>query len=183
MASPGFFCTNNFPVSQNCFSPADFLSADFQAKCPSGNCIADCLEPGSMYNNVSQIKYSSEVPLYAVCTASTNVTRRIHDGSVSTEYASTLSTFFPDVNTTTLEQITATTTTCLTETCLQGRHRDTCQQLCSPAHLLVNNTTPSSQGQQDCLMALCYSTEVLPFADQDIIGVGVCCPSVRGPSR
>ena len=181
-AYSGFFCSNNFLIDQPgvaevtgpvCFNSTGFLADGLQKVCPSGDCIEDCVDIGSMYDDVPQAMYSADIPLYAICTGAANITRQTHDGYISIAHEDALNSFFPQSNESTLEAITATTTSCLSATCEASRYAENCRQSCSGAHLLINGTTPSLLGQSDCLMDLCSSTEFFPFADQDIIGIGV----------
>ena len=168
-----FFCTNNFLADQPCFTSATFASANLQDLCTSGDCVKDCLQPSSLYENVSQVTYDQAIPLYAICTATTNITRTV---ATTSDPPDVLTEHFPISDVSIFEQISASATTCLVETCQQGRHPEDCDRLCSPTHLLVNNTTPSLQGQSDCLMALCSSRVALPFANADVSGIGVRRP-------
>ena len=183
----GFFCSNNFLIDQPgvaevdgpvCFNSTAFLANDLQKICPSGNCIKDCIDIGTMYDDIPQAMYSADIPLYAICTGASNITRQTHNGYISVGHAEALDSFFPQSNDSSLGAITATTTSCLSATCEASRNAENCRQSCSGAYLLVNGTTPSLLGQSDCLMDLCSSTEFFPFADQDIIGIGVSFSSV-----
>jgi hypothetical protein len=75
----------------------------------------------------------------------------------------------------TLEEITLAVTDCLSATCSSARDSSDCYSTtCSPVKLITNNTFPNIWGINGCLNNVCNSgTGALPWADADIIGVGV----------
>ncbi|CAJ2513542.1 Uu.00g016610.m01.CDS01 [Anthostomella pinea] len=79
-----------------------------------------------------------------------------------------------------LMSVTSDVTDCLSSTCRHARGSHRCyDQHCSPVRLLVNNTVPNLTAVDDCLGWLCNSRyDALPYADSDVIGVGVRRPSV-----
>lgn len=78
---------------------------------------------------------------------------------------------FPD----SLQQITSSVTDCLSSTCRHGREDNGCyNNFCSPVKMISNNTLPNVVGINDCLFSLCNAgTGALPWADADIVGIGV----------
>ncbi|KAK4139057.1 uncharacterized protein C8A04DRAFT_16200, partial [Dichotomopilus funicola] len=74
-----------------------------------------------------------------------------------------------------LGEITLAATDCLSATCRGGRDRGDCfESVCSPVRLMRNGTLPDVRGVNGCLNRICSAgTGALPWADADIVGVGV----------
>ncbi|KAK4153027.1 hypothetical protein C8A00DRAFT_44031 [Chaetomidium leptoderma] len=74
-----------------------------------------------------------------------------------------------------LQQITSSVTDCLSSTCRHARDNSYCYyNVCSPVKLISNGTLPNIQGRNGCLNKICNAgTGALPWADADIVGVGV----------
>ncbi|GAB1317208.1 hypothetical protein MFIFM68171_07418 [Madurella fahalii] len=74
-----------------------------------------------------------------------------------------------------LEQITLFVTDCLASTCRRARGNGECySHVCSPLDLVTNKTHPNVGGINDCLFNFCSAgTNALPWADADIVGIGV----------
>lgn len=182
-AEDAFFCQSGFAASvysgPECLSAEEFLSLGFEKLCPSGNCVHDCLEPGDMYGNVSQAhplegtSYDPPPPLYAICYAVANMTRKIHDGLIPGEQADVLRPYFPYTQESDLREVASAVTQCLTASCAEARPGSGCESFCSAPNVLLNSTTPSLFGLYDCMTGLCSNSKVIPFANQDIIGIGV----------
>ena len=150
-----------------------FIASHAVNLCSSGNCLSDCREPGSMYGNITQVSDDNSTSLYSICYALPNLTRQIYDGSITSSEANDLTSFFPQTTECDLETLTTTATQGLTDSCSASRYPDRCLAAWSASHLLINSTSSSIAGQLDCLEFLCSSDEFLPFANQDIIGIGV----------
>lgn len=75
----------------------------------------------------------------------------------------------------TLEETTLAVTDCLSATCSSARDNSDCYSTaCSPVKLITNNTFPNIWGINECLNNVCNAgTGALPWADADIVGVGV----------
>lgn len=76
---------------------------------------------------------------------------------------------------TVLGEITLAATDCLSATCRGGRDAGDCfESVCSPVKLMKNGTLPDVRGVNGCLNRICSAgTGALPWADADIVGVGV----------
>lgn len=61
----------------------------------------------------------------------------------------------------------------LSETCEKSTDSSRCTWECSPAQLLLNSTTPRLAGPYQCLKTICQGGIGLPFANQDVVGIGV----------
>lgn len=73
-----------------------------------------------------------------------------------------------------LQQITLSVTDCLSSTCRSARKSDCYNPACSPVSLISNRTLPDVAGINGCLFNICSSgTAALPWADADIVGIGV----------
>lgn len=73
-----------------------------------------------------------------------------------------------------LMNVTSNVASCLTQTCRKARNPRTCLQQCSPVRLLVNSTFSNITGLDTCLNTLCSGNDSsLPYADPDVIGIGV----------
>lgn len=73
-----------------------------------------------------------------------------------------------------LQQITSSVTDCLSSTCKHAREMDDCYNVCSSVKVITNSTLPNVRGINDCLFNVCNAgTGALPWADADIVGVGV----------
>ena len=171
-----FFC--QFKLVEGCISATDFVSRGFQRVCPSGDCIADCSTAGTMYQNITQelaeeFIYTDVPPLYAICLAAPSMARSIQNGLVPDPAATVLRPYFPSVDEVALQAVASTTTHCLTSTCDQARFPLSCDLSCTTS-MLVNSSTPSLSGVNDCLAAMCSSNVAIPFANQDVVGIGVC---------
>ena len=90
-----------------------------------------------------------------------------------------------------LKNVTFAVTECLAATCRKARHSKVCRPQCARVNLILNGTTPNLQGVSQCLDSLCTGgCDSLPFADQDVVGIGVgtviqtlfkaaCSPTIR----
>ncbi len=177
-ATESFYCQHN-AIGLLCLSASEFSSASFQDICPSGNCISDCMHPDHLYAHVSQeypgrniLNNVADQPLYSICLAVANISRSLDNEIVPAAQATELRPYFDVKSDRELETVSSTTTRCLISTCDQSKYSDSCTSACSPASLLINSTTPSLLGVRTCLKSLCTSGG-LPFANQDIAGIGV----------
>ena len=150
----------------------------------SGNCVQDCQSLDLLYNLpvlFDSTQSTATVNLYNTCLNLPLVLGYLKQGlhplgSVATDYSQSLEHYFPLGTTDTeLQNITSAVTHCLINSCDQARDTAACFTACSPANLLVNSTTPSFDGVSACLGILCANdNNVLPYANSDIIGIGVC---------
>lgn len=74
-----------------------------------------------------------------------------------------------------LQQITSSVTDCLSSTCRSARDNSYCYyNACSSVRLISNGSLPNIAGINSCLNNICNTgTGALPWADADIVGVGV----------
>lgn len=163
-------CQRNFLANNNTFSRG----------CPSGNCITDCQNIGILYSSENQndpYEGNGRAPIqrYRTCA---NVPAMVGYSSqpfLTSALPTSINTYVPaDTSQDDLKKVTAAITECLTQTCRASRNKTACESNCSPVNMLTNNTTPNLLGVNQCLNTLCtggYNS--LPFADADVIGIGV----------
>lgn len=159
-----------------------FLDAGFDNICPSKNCLDDCknltqvfLASSGMlnYNTATDAK-DVPVSLFGICSNLANVTALVEDSDNAT-----LKSYFTNPSTglgadDDIGLITSNLTMCLVDTCDTTRNPSECRQVCRPEHLLQSQDTLSiSPGIYQCAHQLCQSTCGLPYADQDVFGIGV----------
>lgn len=160
-----------------------FLAADFESICPSGNCQTECRNLTRVFTaSAADLGGSSDgdrndipVTLFGICSNLANATN-----SASLSGDSKVQSFFPDTLTelsTGAELISANLTTCLATTCDMTRKPYECADYCRPEKLLQSPTLLDLRhGIYGCTQKLCSNTCGLPYADQDVFGVGVGHP-------
>lgn len=157
-----------------------FLAADFEEICATNDCQADCFNMTRVFSASqhaladSTDGYEVDIPvtLFGICSNLANATEAvIRNGDERT------ASFFPRP----LAQISndsnllaANLTTCLATTCEMTRRPSECFDYCGPENLLQSPTEfDFSSGLFRCANKLCSNTCGLPFADQDVFGIGV----------
>ena len=168
-----------------------FLNASFSSLCPSGNCITDCLDyprlfsavPSGIDQDVStygrpDANNKLEVTLFGVCSNLGNATAL----ALSQSPASGIHGVFaaPNGSASITDQITrvaSTIASCFEATCGQTRDPATCHTSCASAQLLQAGAEGSSlnigRNMLACASMLCENTCGLPYANQDVLGIGV----------
>lgn len=158
------------------FTEEHFLRANFSQICPSQNCFTDC-------NNLTQVFTASPgnstgiavsdlpVTLFGVCSNLANATASVEDSDdpVLKSYFQSPSAD-PDND---IGLIISNLTMCLVDTCFDTRNSSECNY-CRPDYLLESQKTLAIYpGVSNCTSQLCQSTCGLPYADQDVFGIGV----------
>lgn len=158
-------------------NPGDTILA---SACPSGNCLKDCQNPMTLYGGVTtedSILNTDTIMMYMACVAVPAIAGYEANDILLPDQATTVRQFIPpeDATEDNLRGVTATVTECLTQTCLAARNGSLCyDQYCAPTKLLINGTMPNQTAISQCLYTLCSNgLEVVPFANSDIIGIGV----------
>lgn len=164
-----------------------FLAADFENICLSHNCQTECQNLTRVFTAYEgDLEYSSDgnpndipVTLFGICSNLANATK-----SANTNGDSGVQSFFPntlaemDLDT---QLITTNLTTCLSTTCEMTRKPSECVDYCRPEYLL-QDSDPSlfkfSPGVFECANRLCSNTCGLPYANEDVFGVGVSHASI-----
>lgn len=152
----------------------------FLEGCPNRNCITDCQNLTLLYSSILQVdptEGNGKGPIrrYLTCANVPNMaqhfSRSVLDPKISMQIERHVSR---DASIDSLKGITFTVTECLTATCRNARDKEICQNQCSSVNLLINSTTPNITGLNQCLNSLCTGNyHSLPYADADVIGVGV----------
>lgn len=178
-----FYCQKTRDPQVHCLTPSQLLEAELAALCPSGNCLKDCqtdrvfevLPEGATipYNQYGVINSTrSEVTLFGICVDIANVTKALASGGVPIEQAQKLQAYFPDTNDG-LTKITDNITHCLPASCAKSRDSSTCAPWCRESDLLLADGTINLTGVATCLEWLCEESCGLPYANQDVVGIGV----------
>lgn len=147
---------------------------------PGANYLAECQNVTKIYgeiiNTPDQNNYHS-IQRYMACVAVPALASYEANGFLPPSQSALVQQSIPRENATqdTLRNITAAVTECLTHTCQAARNKTFCySQSCAPTHLLINSTMPNQMAINECLLALCKGGfDALPYADSDIIGIGV----------
>lgn len=156
-----------------------FLRANFSQICPSRNCFTDCNNLTQVFTanpdalgNITEIDAADlPVTLFGVCSNLANATASVEesDDAVLKSYFQTRSAD-TDNN---IGLIASNLTMCLVDTCDNTRNPSECS-FCRPDYLLQSQDTLAIYpGVSNCTYQLCQSTCGLPYADQDVFGIGV----------
>ncbi|KAI0023235.1 hypothetical protein F4780DRAFT_777015 [Xylariomycetidae sp. FL0641] len=154
---------------------------------PANTCNTDeglldtCQNTAAIYTSFQQhgaLEKNGTGPIsrYAACVNVPSISRSLSAGLLPSNYSEAVSQYdLLNASDGALKNITLAVTDCLSSTCKVARnHTDCYQDLCAPTNLLVNNTTPNLAAIDRCLSWLCHSGfAALPYADTDIVGVGV----------
>lgn len=178
-----FYCQKTRDQLVHCLTPSELLQADLAALCPSGNCLEDC-QTDRVYEvipkgvNVAYDQYGTinstrtEVTLFGLCVDIANVTRALAHGSVPVEQAQQLKPYFPD-NDAGLTKVADNITQCLPASCAMSRDSSTCAPWCRESDLLLADGNTNLTGVAVCLEWLCEESCGIPYANQDVVGIGV----------
>lgn len=157
-----------------------FLRSDFAQICAAHDCQADCFNmtrvfSASQYalaNSTDGYEVDIPVTLFGICSNLANATESAaRNGNEST------ASFFPrpvaEISNDS-DLLAANLTTCLATTCEMTRRPSECVDYCGPESLLQSPTEfDFGSGLFRCANKLCSNTCGLPFADQDVFGIGV----------
>lgn len=161
------------------FTEEHFLRANFSQICHSQNCFTDCnnltqvftATPEALGNSTGIAVSDLPVTLFGVCSNLANATASVEDSDdpVLKSYFQSPSAD-PDND---IGLITSNLTMCLVDTCDNTRNSLECNY-CRPDYLLESQKTLAIYpGVSNCTYQLCQSTCGLPYADQDVFGIGV----------
>ncbi|KUI70404.1 hypothetical protein VM1G_11703 [Cytospora mali] len=161
-----------------------FLAADFESICPSQNCQTDCrnltrvftVHADHLLDNPDGKVADVPVTLFGICSNLANATN-----SASLSGDSRVQSFFPTALTeleTDIELISSNLTACLSTTCEMTRKPSECVDHCRPGNLLQSPSLFNfSPGIYQCTYNICSNTCGLPYANQDVFGIGVLISS------
>ncbi len=170
-----------------------FLAAPFPQLCYSGNCFKDCLNHSRLFQAVPDHidatvqdygqpdkESGSEnvsVTLLGLCTNLLSAHRLVDAGGVGTELAEPF--FTTDKKTVFVtdpfRQVALGVAACVSDTCGRTRHPSRCRAECGLRSLLENDIRAIDwEGAMlNCTRRLCGTAQVLPYANQDVLGIGV----------
>lgn len=162
-----------------------FLRSDFDQICATHDCQADCLNMTRVFHasqhalGDSTDGYEVDIPvtLFGICSNLANATESVFrngDERTASFFPRPLAQISNDS-----ELLAANLSTCLATTCEMTRRPSECVEYCGPENLLQSPTSfDFSSGLFRCAKKLCSNTCGLPFANQDVFGIGVCSISV-----
>jgi hypothetical protein len=164
-----FCCTLGTP--DRCYDYYGFFD-----ECPSGNCIEDCKNATWLYDPLTQQTVLSPFRKFWTCVNVPGVARLDQAGLLTPDGSARVQQYISQSTTVAdLKNITSTVTQCLADTCSVARNSEQCFESCRPINLITNTTMPNVAGISTCLYDLCTANiDSLPFASEDIIGIGVC---------
>ena len=180
-----FYCQNTRDDKLSCLSLSQFATSNFDQLCPSGNCLEACEDlerlygvvPPGMQVQADNFGLPTRIPdmvtLYGICLGYANISRALDGGFIPQKEAGVLRPLFPSNAEDDLQRVSNGASHCLSETCEKSANRSGCAWDCSPARILLNSTTPRLSGPYQCLKTICEGSAGLPFANQDVVGVGV----------
>lgn len=187
-----FFCNNIGNSTLNCCFISDQSSKEcnaifgdraavFGSDVPAPNYLQDCANLQFIYSSVLDNTVWSGTGTrpyqrYQVCASLSNMIDYRNQSLLGPNIRSKVEDYVPTkASSDQLKNISRATTDCLTATCQNARDVDHCSYNCSAVNLLINSTTPNVEGIHQCLHALCTGNQTsLPFADADVVGIGVC---------
>ena len=165
-------------VSKTSMHPA---TPTFTGGCDGGNCISSCQNTKLLYSSEQQddpYMGNGRAPIrrYLTCANVPAMAGYLSQHVLEKNVSSTVSRYIPQGTTKDdMKAVTLAVTDCLTSTCRNARNKGSCRSSCSAVNLLTNNTSPNLQGLDECLNSLCTGGyHSLPWADADVIGIGVC---------
>lgn len=155
----------------------------FTGGCLNGDCLKVCSNVSTIYQSLTQIdpyQGNGQGPIrrYLTCANVPAMAGYLSQDVLGQDISSSIGNHVsPNASDDALKNVTLAVTKCLTTTCTYARNKGRCQNSCSSVNMLINSTTPDIQGVNECLYSLCkggYNS--LPFADADIVGIGVSFP-------
>lgn len=166
-ACHGIFSGTKNTLSQGCNSSSD--------------CISDCANKTLLYTSLVQDDPGNgngkgPVTRYQACVNLPSIVRHSQSDQLSQAFVTEFEKYTtPNTTDLQLQELTSTITDCLSSTCRNSRRPDLCyDDFCSPVRLLTNSSSPNVIAIDQCLNTLCDGGfKSLPFADADIVGIGV----------
>lgn len=166
-------------------SAEQFLAAPFAQLCPSRNCIEDCRNYTRIFQSVPDYVEATvhdygqpdksgkvNITVFGLCTNLVSAAKLADDSQ-------TVKSFFtPEIQINVVsdpyKQAAIGIAACLSDTCGRTRYPALCANNCSIRKLLTNNTDAFDwEHAMLCSRQLCKPSYVLPYANQDVLGIGV----------
>jgi hypothetical protein len=168
------------------FSADNLANASFDELCPSGNCINDCENLTRLFQAVPDgITESAQdygrprssgppdVTFFGVCSNLADLSS-VANSKQETPLSAVKPFFANPSGGSKIVDSASKIATCFSDTCDKTRDPTTCITRCAREKLLSNVTTLDIKtGIFNCLHVLCDNTCGLPYANQDVFGVGV----------
>ncbi|PVH71302.1 hypothetical protein DL98DRAFT_521120 [Cadophora sp. DSE1049] len=182
------FHQTHSPSRLDNITQAQFLSAPFAQLCPNNSCIRHCLNTSRVFQaippplNTTIEEYGQpdqrgqiDVTFFGICTNLKNaidVFKGVKDNAAQSYFVSAMDGLAVSDP---VKQVAIGIAACFSDTCARTRHPKLCMGGCSIRNLLNNNTDSFDweEAMLDCTKQLCRPTDVLPYANQDVLGIGV----------
>jgi hypothetical protein len=175
-------------VHLHSISKEKFLAAPFAQLCVSGNCIDDCNNHTRVFQAVPDGVQATvrgygqpdksgqvDVTFFGLCTNLVSASNL-----VNTQDSAEVKQFFdlknrPSRVNDTFKLVALGIAACISDTCGRTRNPERCGEACGTTSLLNDNTDRFDwrRAMLNCTQSLCKSADVLPYADQDVLGIGV----------
>ncbi|KAK3372659.1 hypothetical protein B0H63DRAFT_302288 [Podospora didyma] len=166
-----------------------FLATPFNQLCTSGDCMSECSKANltrifqAVPENVTATVQNYGQPgkngavsvtLFGLCTnlvAANDLVQARGNSHVKSFFSSSHFQAVTDP----FKKAALPIATCLSDTCGQTRDPSQCARVCNITYLLNNDTDMFDwrQAMLNCTQRLCMSPSVLPYANQDVLGIGV----------
>ncbi|KAJ5933674.1 hypothetical protein N7454_006003 [Penicillium verhagenii] len=148
-------------------------NAPFGNLCDDGNCLETCQNYTQVFRSTYDIKQESNITLFGICTNLGTIYGDMYQANSSV--LQSVSSYFPlgDQSQGVVNQVAADLSSCLAGSCDASRDPQHCNTSCSLSVLNYGNTTINMNAVSLCINDLCKDTYGLPYADQDVYGIGV----------
>ena len=160
----------------------NFANADFDTLCPSRDCVQDCQNYTRLFEEVPYLITDSfevygksingqppNTTLFGVCSNLGN----IYDGIAAGITPQSTESYFPLSRQEDTGQVSSSLVSCLASTCDASREPQNCASACNMTVLYPSGASTNLTAVTGCLSLICGNTCGLPYADQDVLGVGV----------
>jgi hypothetical protein len=160
------------------YSPRNILSLG----CREGaqNCLQDCSDTELLYSSLVQENGTGTgswaISRYQACVNLPSIARQSQFQQLPSNISDVVAQYIPsNISESRIQNISSAVTDCLSSTCRNSRGRNNCyNNYCSPVKLLSNSSSPNVTAVNECLNYLCSNPyQSLPYADPDIVGIGV----------
>ena len=178
---------------------SQFLAASFPQLChsPTGRCLQDCLNHTRLFQAVPDFidatvhdygqphggnADNASVTLFGLCTNFLEAHKLVNESSPNDPKFAPVRPFFAmDKGILGVDdpfrRVALGVAACVSDTCSQTRHPSQCRADCGLESLLKNDIRAiewePEGGMLNCTRRLCGSAQVLPYANQDVLGIGV----------
>lgn len=177
---PALHYTQIFNDAVRGYAAAEVNDAPFTELCAGDDCFKACQDFGLLFNKDHYeyqpnakfpTSFSDEgITLFGLCTNTANIT----DAIAHTDTLPNAANFFKSQDTAyNVNKVVSGTAQCLVGSCEATRKPDECRKLCSSFVIQQSISTLDFAKTYTCMAKLCDNTCGLPYANQDVMGVGV----------